>query len=151
MYRPSEEEITCDLWDFRDCLERHKELDEPALARDLLHRSLGLYKGDLFTGGDYPWAMGATSSLRRQAHDAALRLVQLESDAGRSDIAVSVLERAISMEPYAEDLYRSLMELRLSSGTMDSAAAVYDELSLRLSEIGAIPTPDTRILLQRSH
>lgn len=149
MYRPSEEEITCDLWDFRDCLEQAQRAGEPTLSRDLLHRALGLYKGDLFAGGDYPWAMSSTSSLRRQAQDAVLQLVQLESDADRSDIAVSVLERAISMEPYAEDLYRSLMALRLSTGTTDSAAAVYDELSLRLSEIGAAPTAGTRTLLKR--
>ena len=148
MYRPNEEEIACDLWDFRDCLERSQRTDEPTLARDLLHRALGLHKGDLFTGCDYPWAMSSTPSLKRQVHDAALRLVQLESDAGRSDIAVSVLERAIGMERYTEDLYRSLMELRLSTGATDSAAAVYDELSLRLSEIGAIPAVSTRTLLK---
>jgi two-component SAPR family response regulator len=149
MYRPNGEEITCDLWDFRDCLEQAQRTDEPTHARDLLHRALELSKGDLFAGGDYPWAMSAASSLMRQTHDAALRLVQLESEAGRSDIAISVLERAISMEPYAEDLYRSLMELRLSIGTTVSTAAVYDELSVRLSEIGATPAASTRAMLQR--
>jgi DNA-binding SARP family transcriptional activator len=151
MYRPSGEEITCDLWDFRDCLDQAQRVDQPMLARDLLHRALELSKGDLFAGGDYPWAMSAASSLKRQTHDAALRLVQLESDAGRSDIAVSLLERAISIEPYAEDLYRSLMELRLQMGTRDSAAAVYDELSARLSEIGSTPAADTLALLPNIH
>jgi DNA-binding SARP family transcriptional activator len=148
MYRPNEEEITCDLWEFREYLEQGLRAAEPALARELLHRALGLQKGDLFTGGDYPWAMSSTSSFRRQAHDAVLRLVQLESDAGRPDLAVSTLERAISIEPYAEDLYRSLIAVQLSAGNIRSAGTVFEELSMRLSELDSAPSADTRNLLR---
>jgi len=150
LYRPSFEEITCDLWSFQNYLERARRAKEPELARDLLHSALDLHKGELFAGADYPWALSATSSLKRQAHDGALRLAQLEREHERTDLAISVLERAIALEPYAEDFYGSLIDIRLSTQNIGAATSTYKELSLRLAELGETPSAHTRALLEHS-
>jgi DNA-binding SARP family transcriptional activator len=147
LYRPSETEISCDLWDFQGSLLTAQRAEDPAVVRDQLHHVLILHRGDLFAGTDYPWAMTAATSLRRQAHDAALRLSELERIDGRTKSAVGVLERAITTEPYAEDLYRSLIALRLSMDEPELASDVLDQLTRRLREIGAEPAFSTKELV----
>jgi len=147
LYRPSEAEISCDLWEFQSSLRIAQRAEDPAVVRDQLHQALSLYRGDLLAGTDYPWAMAAATSLRRQVHDAALRLSELERIDGRTESAVGVLERAITAEPYAEDLYRSLIALRLSMDEPELASDVLEQLTLRLREIGAEPSSNTKGLV----
>jgi DNA-binding SARP family transcriptional activator len=147
LYRPSETEISCDLWEFQSSLRIAQRAEDPAVVRDQLHHALNLYRGDLFAGTDFLWAMAAATSLRRQVHDAGLRLSELERIDGRTESAVGVLERAITAEPYAEDLYRSLIALRLSMDEPELASDVLEQLAIRLREIGAEPASSTKELV----
>ena len=78
-----------------------------------------------------------------------MRLSEFERIDGRTKSAVGVLERAIIMaEPYAEDLYRSLIALRLSMDEPELASDVLEQLALRLREIGAEPASSTNELVR---
>jgi DNA-binding SARP family transcriptional activator len=147
VYRPSQTEISCDLWDFQASLRIAQRAEEAVVVGNQLHHALSLYRGDLLAGTDYPWATAAATSLRRQAHDAALRLSDLERSDGRTESAVGVLERAVTAEPYAEDLYRALIALRMSMGEPELASDVLAQLATRLGEIGAEPAESTKGLV----
>ncbi len=148
IYRPSEVEIACDLWHFRRSLFEARRSDDSAVVRDQLRKALDCYRGDLFTEADYPWAVGAATSIRRQVHDVALRLSKLEREAGRIENAIAVIERAITVEPYDEDLARTLITLRLAMDQPARAVEVFDQRTVRLREIGATPSSVTRTLLK---
>jgi DNA-binding SARP family transcriptional activator len=104
------------------------------------------YSSELFSGSDYQWALPLRAELFRQAHDAALCLAEFELGQNRLDLAVLTLDRAIRIDPYAEDLYRFLMTVQRQAGRHDAAEMTYQQLVVRLSEINMIPDPKTLVL-----
>ena len=81
------------------------------------------YCGDLASGADYLWIEPPREDLRQRALDALVRLAESDASSGRYEPAVADLERAIEIDPYAEELYRRLMELQEKRGRPDAVVA----------------------------
>ena len=62
------------------------------------------------------------------------------------DQALAVLEQAIKVDPYAEELYRRGMRLLAQLGRGDAARRLLRQLEARLSELDAEPEKDTEQL-----
>ncbi|MBI3927485.1 MAG: hypothetical protein HY319_18245 [Armatimonadetes bacterium] len=139
-----------DAWAF----ERYLELGESDLAGgaedrglEWLERALGLYAGPFLPSEDSPLASRARRRLRYKFHRAAAAAGQLRE--AREDLAgaLKVWERAIEVEPLAEDGYRRLMGCYQRMGRHSEAVAAYQLLrATLLEEKGAEPEPATQDL-----
>jgi two-component SAPR family response regulator len=115
------------------------DLDSQAAA---LHDAVELYRGTLVDGSPYGWAEPVCEELRRTATDALTRLASLCREA-MPDLALTVLERAITLDPYNEELYRNVMQVQIASGHRDAARRTLRLLESRLDDIDAHPSPNT--------
>jgi DNA-binding SARP family transcriptional activator len=79
--------------------------------------------------------------------DCLVRLAELHhgNDVAR---AISTVERAVALDPYAEELYRRLITLHLEANRPDTARRCYRQLRDRLDDLGAEPDPSTQILIR---
>jgi DNA-binding SARP family transcriptional activator len=67
-----------------------------------------------------------------------------------ADGAAATLERAIALDPYAESLYRLLIEVYGRLGRHDAARRTFTQLERRLEEIDVDPDPETTAALKRA-
>lgn len=139
--------IDCDLWRFQRALARAQDASDDSEARQALAAAVAAYTGDLVEASYYEWAEPAREDLRRRALDAATRLAELHERAGDNDAALVALERAIGVDPYAEELYRRTMRLQAACGRSDAVGRTYKYLETRLAELDADPDPATERLL----
>jgi DNA-binding SARP family transcriptional activator len=72
-----------------------------------------------------------------------VRLAESRESCGREETAVADLERAIEIDPYAEELYRRLMELNEKRERPDAVVALWQRLQRNLAELGLDPEPVT--------
>lgn len=104
------------------------------------------YSGDLLDQAPYGWVEPLREDMRRRATDALTRLAELvESDA--PDTAVDLLERAIRLDPSAEELYRRLIQLHADRGRVDAVRRLWRQLQARQAEIDLEPEEATEALV----
>ena len=131
-----------------DCFEalcRQKTEDPDQRLRNLME-ALSLYRGDFLPrqSGEI-WVVPMVSYLHNLFISAAGETVELLTQRGRSQEAISVCRRCVALEPYHEGFSRELMQLLASSGDRRGAAEVYDRLSRRLfDDFGISPSEETR-------
>jgi DNA-binding SARP family transcriptional activator len=146
-YRVDRGVFGVDLWRFETALAgaRRAELD-PAVAAALAEAGEA-YGGTLLDGAPYAWVEGPREDARRRAVDALARLAELRETAGDLEGALEALERAISADPVAEELYRRLMRLQAGLGRPDAVQRTYRLLARRLADLDADPDPETEQLV----
>lgn len=148
-YRPNPAEISCDLWAFQAALGEAARAADEETARAALRRAVETYRGDLLSGVGYSWVEPVRQDLHRRALDAHLRLAELDDRAGRPELAVEVLERAIDLDRYAEEPYRRLMALHATHGRPDAVTATWQLLRRRLADLD-VDMDETTANLYRS-
>jgi DNA-binding SARP family transcriptional activator len=113
-----------------------------------LLRLIELYRGALLEGSDpTPWVLAARTRLTQRVR---IALVSLTDALPPSDTAVLALERALLVDPLAEDLARALMRAYLERNAPGEALRVYRRCRDMLSiEIGATPGSAIEALRQR--
>jgi DNA-binding SARP family transcriptional activator len=147
-YRIDPDLVEVDLWSFQTHLREAERCadDDPARATALT-AAVGAYRGELAEDARYEWAEALREQLRRQVVDALTDLAELRETSGDVPRALAVAERAVTVDPYAEAVYRQVMRLQASAGRPDAVARTYRLLELRLTDIDAEPEPLTRQLL----
>ncbi|MDA8282106.1 MAG: BTAD domain-containing putative transcriptional regulator [Actinomycetota bacterium] len=148
-YRPNPTEISCDLWAFQAALAQAARAGGDETARAALRRAVETYRGDLLSGVGYSWVEPVRQDLHRRALDAHLRLAELDDRAGRPEMAVEVLERAIDLDRYAEEPYRRLMALHATHDRPDAVTATWQLLRRRLADLD-VDMDETTANLYRS-
>jgi DNA-binding SARP family transcriptional activator len=138
--------LTADLWEFQRALADARAANDDDTKRAALSRAVELYQGDLLAGLTYEWAEPAREQVRRVALDALAHLAELAATAGREDEAVTALERAIAVDPFAEEMYRRLMRLHFERGRFDAASRIYRQCRKALADIDADPDDETEAL-----
>ena len=149
-YRLNADAVSCDLWHFQRALDiaAHSSDDE-AVAR-ALQDAAGLYRGDFCDGSYYDWAEPIREDLRRRGLDALVRVADIEESSGDANAAVSTLERAVELDPYAQSVHQRLIELYGRLGRQDAARRTYARLERRLAEIDVDPEEQTTSALKRA-
>ncbi len=138
-YRLDQRLVAVDLWQFEDSLADAATGDEAAAST-----AAKCYTGDFASGEDYTWAEPVRERLRRKAIDHLSSLAQRRRATGDLDGALRAAERATELDPYAEELYRSVITLQHALGRDDAARHTYQLLERRLHELGLEPTAKTR-------
>lgn len=144
-YRLDARHIGVDVWRFEDALAAAVNGDESAASA-----APDCYAGDFADGEDYTWAEPIRERFRRKAIDHLSALADRRRATGDLDEALRAAERATELDPYAEELYRSVISLQHVLGRGDAARRTYQLLERRLREIGLQPSPQAKAALERS-
>ena len=143
-YQPPLPELDVDLWSFQAALQAAAHIAETVDKLGALHRAINVYTGPFAAETDYLWAEPIRQECHRRALDAHVAYATLAATAGHIDQAISTLEKALTLDPYAEDLYRRLMRLHHSIGRTDSVRLLWKQLDNRLLDIDSEPEDETR-------
>lgn len=143
IYRVEQEVFDVDLWCFQAALDEAAQCPDDKLLTAVLSRAVAAYGGHLLEGSFYEWVEPMREELRRRALDVLLRLSELRKAGGDLEAALSTLERAIGVDPYAEELYRRAMFVLSELGRPEAARRLFRQLEERLAELDLEPEGET--------
>jgi len=139
--------LSVDLWDFQAALtEANNAAGTPAEA-GALTRAAELYRGDLAGEVDYWWAETAREELHRTALHTLVRLAELHTTRAELPPAIDYLQRAVRLDPHAEEIHRRLIRALTTAGRDDEALRSYRQLAGRLADIDLEPDEKTELLV----
>jgi DNA-binding SARP family transcriptional activator len=149
-YRVDPDLVDVDLWRFQRALTDARDATTTTDKLAALERAAAAYGGDLLAHTDYTWAEPARVDLRGRAVDALARVAELRDLAGDRHGALAALERAITVDPDCEELYRRLMRLQADLGDPDAVRRTYRRLRAHLlNELDVEPDPTSQELFER--
>jgi len=141
--------LSADLWAFQAALgDAHRAAGGPSEA-GALQRAVELYGGDFADGAGWLWAESTRGQLHRSVLDAMVRLAEIHTQAGEHPAAVGWLQRAVGLDPYAEQIYRRLIAAHVASGAAAAARVTYGQLVDRLADVDLEPDDETVELINR--
>lgn len=146
-YRLVDGELEADLWELERAVAAASTESEEAARACALERAVSLYSGDLLADCDWLWAETLQGDLRSRILDALVSLAETRERSGDAEASLAALNRAITIDPYGEELYGRKMRLHGLLGRPDAVRRTFGELSARLDEIGLDPSEATRQLL----
>ncbi len=138
-----------DLFRFRQMLamaqdaKRRKDSSERMAA--YLESAIALYHGDLFADDHYAedWLLSHRTQLRHQYLEALRELVRHYVQMGRFEDVVSKLQEAVVLEPYAEDIYHSLIQTLILLGRRTEAMEYFTRcVQLIRQDLNVEPRPE---------
>ncbi len=144
-YRIDHNLIDVDLWRFHAALadaDRALRNDDPAAAREALTHAVGCYQGPLAEDASYEWIEPYREEIRRQAVDAWTRLAGMNEPA-ESQQALALLDRALTHDPFNEQLYQRIMAVQARLGRVDAVGRTLRLLEARLADLDTTPSQDT--------
>jgi DNA-binding SARP family transcriptional activator len=142
-YRIQADLFDCDLWRLETALHDAATADDPTAQTVALEQAVATRQGDLLEGNGAMWTQAPREDFRRRAQNALVQLAELRQQAGNLDGAIAAIEQAITIDPYAEDLYRQLMRLHADLGRPDAVRRTLRQLETRLEELDADPDETT--------
>lgn len=138
-----------DAWEFEQLILNAERYDETATAVTKFREALALYRGEYCDDSYYPWLESVREQFRSLFVEASARLAYLLSTTERHDEALSVLDRAIRVDPLCEDLIRRAMAIEASLGRRAAALARFQRFETTLDEqLGVEPDAETQAVLQ---
>jgi DNA-binding SARP family transcriptional activator len=106
-----------------------------------------LYVGDLFEGCDDEWLIPHRERLRSTFLQIVLGLIDRYRGERRFPEAIALSQKALHVDPFREDVVRTLMSLHYESGDRAGALNEFKTFGERLQrEIGADPMRETQSL-----
>ncbi|MCC7406107.1 MAG: hypothetical protein IT288_17065 [Bdellovibrionales bacterium] len=141
---------------FVDCI-RFRELinlaEKARLRGDLrtesiksLSDAIELYEGDLFEDDPYAeWCQAERADFQRDFVSVLVTLAHLHSDAGELGRSIGYIERALKIDPFREDLQRSMVEMLTKLGrTKEARERCIKSFQMLKDEIGVEPSLEFR-------
>jgi DNA-binding SARP family transcriptional activator len=151
-YRIDPDLLSVDLWRFRTALHQASRADDERVRAGLLQEAIDSYTGHLAAEQSYEqsleWIEPEREALRRQAVEALIHLAELREH-DQPEHGLAALERARSLDGYAEEIYQRIMTLQARLGRPDAVRRTYRLLETALEELGADPSQETQQLLWR--
>lgn len=115
-----------------------------------LTRACSLYRGPLLEGCAEEWVLVDRQSREETFLTAAEKAAKLAVEAGQPAVAISLLKRAVAVDPFRESATRSLMQACAAHGDQAAAVLAYRQLRERLLyELNSDPSAETNALLER--
>jgi DNA-binding SARP family transcriptional activator/LysM repeat protein len=139
--------IDCDLWRFDAATALAAREADPAARRQALLAAAALVAGEPLARAPYEWAEPVRENLRRRAIDVLGELGAVLGAEGDLAGAVQALDRARTVDPYCEDVYRRLMGYLADMGRDDVALRVYRELEKHVAQLGSLPDEQTEAIV----
>ncbi|WP_328421649.1 hypothetical protein OG470_06220 [Micromonospora sp. NBC_00389] len=141
-YRLRRDHIEVDLWRFHAAVEHAATA---VTARPAAWQAvINAHTGNLAAGHDWPWLNPPREALRRHVIDAYTALAATQPDPRR---ALSLLQDAIRIDPYNEDLHRRAIHALEALGDHAAAEDLLTTFNRRLTDAGMehfIPNEEVR-------
>ena len=120
-------------------------------AASELRRAVALYGGHfLHETEDEPWQMVCRTRLASKFKRSVMQLGRHGASNGEAPAVRAIFERALELDPMAEDLARELMQLLSHSGEQAAALNVFEHCKAAIARgLGAKPAEATLALLER--
>jgi DNA-binding SARP family transcriptional activator len=140
-YRLDPSTVDVDLWRLRDLL-RAATIATGERRRQMLHAACDLYTAPLAEGQDYEWLQPHREAVRRWGTEVHLLLADdlLNND---PQTASDLLDKAIGLDRYNEQLYRRSMHARHALGDADGIRTLLRTLAKALADLDAEPDEET--------
>jgi two-component SAPR family response regulator len=138
--------LWCDVKEFKAAVKRAK-LSSPLLAHSeiLWRRAVDLFCGEFLPEFDSDWITGHRTSLTATYIDSLMALANCVRTRGDIQEAITFLKRALEIEPFQENIHRSLLSCyRLLGDNSLIARHLHKMTELFWDELGAEPSPETR-------
>ena len=132
-----------DLWRLEQALSEGAAGADDFVRAAAYDRVAQTYTGDLLAGQDWAWAETPREDLRQRVLDVQVWLGDIRWASGDARGSWQALQRAVEVDPYAEQIYRRIMRLQSKLGRPDDAVATYRRLQARLVEIDLEPMPES--------
>jgi LuxR family maltose regulon positive regulatory protein len=144
-----EVEVWCDALEF-ERLAAQARLLSPRDARteDLWRRAVEFYRGDFLPSLDTEWLQPRRETLRETYIDALFGLGGCMRARGDFRAALLTFKRALSLEPYREDIHRAIMMCYADLGEKKRVKTHLRQLQdLLRQELATRPSPETVALV----
>ena len=138
--------VDVDLWTLNTTIDEAATAVEPAQHTDALRRIIDLYTGPVADGHSWLWLAPYREATRRHIVDAYLALAEGEPHPRE---ALALIQDAIRLDPYNEDLYQHAMRLHARLASPDGVRRTLRTLTERLSELEVRTSPQTQQLASK--
>lgn len=116
----------------------------PGAAWGLANLVVAIARRPFLAGHDSAWAEGRRARQRSLLRRGLECLAAASQASGEADLAVQYMAEAVTLEPFRETAYRSLMRLHAAMGNRGEALRVFAQCrELLREELGASPSPQT--------
>lgn len=123
---------------------------DPARAEAMLRDAIALYRGEFCADCYYSWLEPARERYRAHLLRGLALLGDILEERGEHTEALSVVDRAIEIDPLCEDLWRRAMTIEATRGRRAVALRRYRRLEAILEqEIDVDPDPETQALAKQ--
>jgi DNA-binding SARP family transcriptional activator len=146
-YQLQEYVIATDLRDFVEPLNQLRAVSEPETLMRLLAQAAAAFTGEPLADITADWAEPIREATRMRALDTYLTLAGLHRDRNDNRGELAVLTAARTIDPYAEEVTRQLIEAHLRAGERPAALRVFRDLEEKLADLGVDPDPATTVLI----
>lgn len=144
-------DLWCDALEFQELVEQARLLPiRDVRTEDLWHRAVKLYQGDFLPSLDRDWIVMYRANLQETYLEALNKLGQCISSRGSQREAIGVLRRALTIDPYREDVHRAIMTCYAALGERMQVFNQLQHLELLLEEELAIRPSSETIELART-
>lgn len=138
-----------DAKEMESCIREATHCPDPDRAEEMLRRAIEMYRGEFCADCYYSWL----EPVRERYRVLFLRGLALLADCleakGEHEEALTVVDRAITIDPLSEDLWRRAMKIEMARGRRAVALRRYHQLEAILErEIEVDPDPQTQALAQ---
>ena len=138
-----EDVFDVDLWSLQHALREGAQSRDDAVRQAALDRAVADYDGELLVGLDWFWLETPREDLRQRMVDVLVWLGDRRWASGDARAAWAALQRALEVDPFAEQIYRRIMRLQGKLSRPDDADVTYRRLVAKLQEVDLRPTPET--------
>lgn len=145
--------VTSDLIEFESSLtvaRKARSAGDTDSELAALQAIADLYRGELLPGDSYDdWFASLRERCRHDFEDAMLRSAEILEARGELQAALGLLRRALTHDPWREDLYQSALRLQIAAGQRSAAIETYMLCRTRLVEdLGIDPSGETTRLYE---
>src|ERR1044072_4200379 len=133
------------IQEFRTHLQTARLSKDSPLEASELASAVGLYSGTLLAGSPEDWVLPHALELEEAYAPAACRVLELTSQAGDLQSAVTIGRQAIAKCPSREDLNVAILKAYVAAGQTAAALRQYEELERMLDDTwGEMPGDEAR-------
>jgi LuxR family maltose regulon positive regulatory protein len=144
-------QIHCDALDLERVVDEARSLPpHDARAAHLWERAVHLYKGEFLPSLDYDWVLPRRIALHEMYIEAMVGMGHCARARDDTRGAIDILKQALEVEPYREDIHRTVMRYYADLGEKNQVVNHFNRLQARLrDEIGVAPAEETVRLAER--
>ncbi len=140
-YRLEPAHVHVDVWRLTAAAHRAATTVEPAHHAAALHEVIKLHTGPLADGHNWLWLAPYRETIRRHVLDAYVGLADAEPN---PTTALALVQDAIRLDPYNEDVYQRAMRLHATLNSADGVTRTLRTLTERLAELEIDVSPHTQ-------